>query len=553
MRDERLTVVMTGATGFVGTALRRGLLPHFRLVGLTRSAADIGQIMGEKGNGDETVWRSCDLFSLLELEKTMQGADYAIYLASARLPSSRLVQGTFEDIDLIMADNFARAAQFCGVKHILYLGRLIPTEENLAGHRAGRVEIEQALGSGITPLTTLRAGLIVGPGGSSVRIMINLVRRLPVMILPEWTMTQTQPIAIDDVVRAVRICLGDPQYFGGRFDIGGPDVMTFREMQERTAGALGKKRVTVAVPHSAPGLSKMWVALLGGASRYLVGPLVDSLRHPLVAKASPLQATLVAGAKSFDVALRESFDKQGRALPDPREPIRAIDDRAIRRAQRVRSVQRLPLPEGWTARQVTAEYYRWLPGAVRPFLRCDIEPWVSVRVCLGFTRWRLIEFTCAPHRSSEERQLLYITGGALARTKNNAKGRIEFREILDRRCMLAAIHDYTPTLPWGIYRYTQALFHLVVMRRFGNHLARIKAIGMPPEAIKDLALWILLADGERVRSASDRPGQPSESAAPFSLESLPRGEAPVDPRASGPAAGLAVRRGSESSSASTRN
>jgi hypothetical protein len=169
-------------------------------------------------------------------------------------------------------------------------------------------------------------------------------------------------------------------------------------------------------------------------------------------------------------------------FPDPREPIRAIDDRAMLKAQRVRSVQRLPLPDGWTARQVTAEYYRWLPGSVRPLLRCDIEPWVSVRVFLGFTRWRLIEFTCAPHRSSEDRQLLYITGGALARTRNNPKGRIEFREILDRRCMLVAIHDYTPTLPWIIYRFTQALFHLVVMHRFGRHLEHIKASGLPPDA-----------------------------------------------------------------------
>jgi uncharacterized protein YbjT (DUF2867 family) len=482
MHNARLTVVMTGATGFVGTALRRGLAPHFRLVGLTRSAADLPQTLGEKRNGDETEWRSCDLFSLLELEKTMQDADYAIYLANSRLPSSRLVQGRPEDIDLIMADNFARAAQFCGVKHILYLSSLIPAKEALTGSLASRIEVEQTLGSGATPLTTLRAGIIVGPSGTSLRIIINLVRRLPVMILPEWTLTQTQPVAIDDVVRAVRLCLGDPRYFGGQYDIVGPDVMTFREMLERTAGAFGKRRVMINFPHGSPTLSKLWVTMLGGASHFLVGPMVDSLRHPMVTQANPVQATLATGAKSFDVALRESFDGKGRMPPNPRDHIRAIDDRAIRRARRVRSVQRLPLPSGWTARQVTAEYYRWLPGTLRPLLRCDIDPWISVRVRLGFTRWLLIEFTCAPHRSSEDRQLLYITGGALARTKNNAKGRIEFREILDRHCMLAAIHDYTPTLPWSIYRSTQALVHLWVMRRFGRHLARIHSSGTAPPA-----------------------------------------------------------------------
>lgn len=482
MREARLTVVMTGATGFVGTALRRALTPDFRLVGLTRSAADIRRTIGGDERDDGTEWRSCDLFSLLDLERTMQGADYAVYLANSRLPSSRLVQGSFENIDLIMADNFARAAQSCGIKQVIYLGRLIPTEDTLPGHRASRIEVEQTLGSRGTPLTILRAGLIVGPTGSSMRVLINLVRRLPVMILPEWTHTRNQPIAIDDVVRAVRLCLGDPAYQNGKYDIGGPEVLTFREMLERTAGALGRRRLMLNVPNSSPLLSKLWVTMLGGASHYLVGPMVETLRAPMVAKANPVYAALAVGAKPFDAALRESFDAAGRGLPNPRDYIRGIDDRAIRQARRVRSVQRLPLPAGWTARQATAEYYRWLPRAVRPFLRCDIEPWVSVRVCLGYTRWLLIEFTYAPHRSSDDRQLLYITGGALARTKNNPKGRIEFREIMDRHCMLVAIHDYTPTIPWMIYRFTQALVHLLVMWFFGRHLARLHSAGVRPAA-----------------------------------------------------------------------
>lgn len=410
----------------------------------------------------------------------MQGADYAIYLANSRLPSARLVQGEFEDIDLIMADNFARAAKFCGVKHIIYLGRLIPSTGAPSGHLASQIEVEQALGAGTTPLTTLRAGLIVGARGSSLRVVINLVRRQPVMFLPQWTLTQTQPIAIDDVVRAVQMCLGVPQHFGRQYDIGGPEVLTFREMLERTANVLGRRRVMMTIPHFSLALSKSWVALFGGASRNLVGPLVESLRIRLVTSANPVQAALAVGSKPFDVALRESFDQSGHTFPNPRDLIRAVDDRAIRRAQRVRSVQRLPLPAGWTARQVTAEYYRWLPSAGHPFLRSVIKPWVSVQVCLGLTQWRLIEFTYAPHRSSEDRQLLYITGGALARTRNNAKGRIEFRETVNRQCILVAIHDYTPTLPWGLYRFSQALVHLWVMRRFGRHLDRIASKGLSP-------------------------------------------------------------------------
>lgn len=229
----------------------------------------------------------------------------------------------------------------------------------------------------------------------------------------------------------------------------------------------------VNVPRPFPLLSKAWVTMLGGASHYFVGPMVETLRYPMVAKANPVQAALAPGATSFTTALRNSLDEHGRLHPNPRDSIRAIDDEAIRRARRVRSVQRLPLPPGWSARDATEEFYRWLPGALRPFLRCEINPWVTVRVCLRFPRCSLIEFTCAPHRSSDDRQLLYITGGVLALTKNNPKARIEFREIVERHCMLVAIHDYAPTLPWIVYRFTQALVHLWVMRWFGSHLGRL--------------------------------------------------------------------------------
>lgn len=481
-RTVRPTVVMTGATGFIGSALRRALARDFRVVGLTRSTAVIPSTIARSAEGEGTEWYSCDLYSLLELEQALQGADYAIYLANSRLPSARLVQGRFADIDLIMADNFARAAQACGLKQILYLGGLVPSREQLPPHLASRIEVERALGSGATPLTTLRAGLIVGPSGSSVRVVTNLVRRLPLMVLPEWTLTPNQPIAIDDVVRAVRLCLGAPAYFGGRYDIGGPEVLTFRAMLERAASVLGRRCVMVNIPYRSAALSKLWVALLGGASPYLVGSLVDSLRYPMVATENPVQRALLPGAKRFEVALRESIDGRGAALPNPRDRMRAVDDRAMRRARRVRSIQRVPLPGGWTARQVTLEYYRWLPAALRPVLRGEISATGVVRVRLGFLPGMLIEFTPAPHRSSEDRQLAYITGGVMARTRHNRKGRIEFREILDRHCMLVAIHDYTPTLPWLAYRYTQAIVHLWVIGRFGRYLARLKAAGRPPTA-----------------------------------------------------------------------
>lgn len=465
---HRPTLVIAGATGFVGTELRRALRERFRLVCLTRSKSGIAMQPAESGE----VWRTCDLFSLLELEQSLAGADYAIYLVHSMMPSARLLQGTFADLDLIMADNFARAAQQCGLKQILYMGGLIPPMEELSPHLASRLEVEEALGSGATPVTALRAGLVVGPGGSSFRIVVNLVKRLPVMLLPGWTQTRTQPVAIQDVVRAVCEAIGNPLYFGNHYDIGGPDVMTYRDMLARTARAMGRKRLFIGIPFFSTRLSKLWVAMLGGASRYLVGPLVDSLRHPMIAYDNPLLEHIKPGRIGFEDSLAAALGPSGKLVSNPRDRIRRRDDRDIRIERRVRSVQRMRLPANRNAVWVAEEYFRWLPRVLRPFIKSWSPHPDTRRLSLLLKKWVLIEFTLSRQRSSPDRQLHYITGGFLANYKHNRKGRIEFREMLDRRCLIIAIHDFTPMLPWFLYRRTQAVFHLWVMWRFDRHLAR---------------------------------------------------------------------------------
>ena len=132
---------------------------------------------------------------------------------------------------------------------------------------------------------------------------------------------------------------------------------------------------------------------------------------------------------------------------------------------------RIPTPPAWWAKWPRPF---WLPTLVRPLLRCELAEGGKLRLCLGFTRWLLVEFSHSAERSTEDRQLFYITGGILARTRNNPKGRIEFREMLDRRWVLAAIHDYSPMLPWYFYSATQALVHLMVMQKFARHLGQIR-------------------------------------------------------------------------------
>jgi hypothetical protein len=138
------------------------------------------------------------------------------------------------------------------------------------------------------------------------------------------------------------------------------------------------------------------------------------------------------------------------------------------RGKTVRSVQRLPLPEGKDAQWIKDLYTEWLPRFLAPLIRVDCHE-EEVIFSLFNLKWALLKLTFSPDRSDLDRQLLYITGGHLVAPEN--RGRLEFRTVLNRRFVLAAIHDFSPSLPWFIYKYTQALLHLFVMKSFGRHLS----------------------------------------------------------------------------------
>lgn len=142
-----------------------------------------------------------------------------------------------------------------------------------------------------------------------------------------------------------------------------------------------------------------------------------------------------------------------------------------------RSVQRLPLPRGRDASWVAAEYARWLPRFMRPFLRVEVDESRTCRFYLRPLRTPLLVLTFAADRSSPDRQLFYVTGGLLSGAPNpKNRPRLEFRSVLDRTVVLSAVHDFNPRLPWLIYRLTQAPVHLLVMNGFARHLARTESL-----------------------------------------------------------------------------
>jgi uncharacterized protein YbjT (DUF2867 family) len=467
---DRPTVAIAGATGFVGTAVRRALADEYDLVGLTRSPV---RARVNATSTTEATWRHCDLFDPYAVRDGLEGADYAIYLVHSMLPSARLTQGNVADLDLLQADNFARAAEEQGVRQILYLGALVPEgHTDLPFPLRRRLEVEETLGSTDVPLTTLRAGLIVGAGGTWLRLLLNLVRRLPVMVLPSWTRAVTQPIALDDVVRGLRRCLGNDTTYGATYDVGGPDVMSYREMLLRTADVLGLTRRTVTVPMESPRLSKLWVRLFGGAPWALVSPIVDSLRYQTRVRPNPMQTWLQRDATSFEASVDAAVDDWGRPLPNPRDELRPREDAVIRDQSVARSVQRMPCPPQFAVRDVANEYLRWLPRLGWPVLQVRVEYGRVAHFRVRPTGHTLLTLRFAADRSPEGRQLFYVTGGLLA-GDGERSGRLEFRHVLGGRAVLSAIHDFSPRLPWAVYNTTQAQVHLLVMRQFRRHLTRL--------------------------------------------------------------------------------
>jgi uncharacterized protein YbjT (DUF2867 family) len=446
-------ILIAGASGFIGKALIKELLldEKIEIIALSRT---------EKTSSHPRLkWVVCDLFSLKDIQVAMKGCDKAYYLVHSMLPSASLNQGTFYDFDLIMADNFKRAAELFQLEQIIYLGGMIPEGEELTWHLRSRFEVEETFRSSNIPVVSFRAGLIVGPGGSSFTILKALIERLPVMICPAWTRTKSQPIALQDVVRVLVRAINDQKLKTGIYDLGGPEILTYQDLIKMTASFSRKKNLLITLNVIPLGISRFWVTLITRVPKNLVYPLVLSLRHEMLAKdkfAYPYPGDLKTSlravleeAMSYEVSRKDNFSGHYPVQKD------------------VRSIQRLVLPRGRDALWVAEEYFRWLPSFFSSLVRVEIKQ----NICTFYLirpEIKILILEKSVERSSNDRQLLYVVGGLLA--AEQGRGRLEFREVLDKKYIMAGLHEFRPALPWFIYRWTQAIVHLIVMKAFASHL-----------------------------------------------------------------------------------
>jgi uncharacterized protein YbjT (DUF2867 family) len=398
--------------------------------------------------------------------------DFAIYLIHSMSPSGGLVQGDFQDNDLILADNFARAAKMHNVKNVVYLGGIIPEEEELSAHLKSRLETEQTLKSYGVNVVSLRAPIIIGKNGSSFNIILKLVERLPVMILPRWTSTFSCPIYLDDVVNSIIYVLDKREYYNQVKNLVGPDQISYKQLLATTASMIGRKRIFVSVSFFTLQLSKLWVSLVTGTPKDLVYPLIQSLKHPMI----PTEESILRIPGYSYTGVKEGMMKAMgvKKIPTKKSflPIFRKNRLFFHKSSQfkeVRSVQRLPLPSGKSAQWIEKKYLEWLPTFFKKIITVKIKE--RLITFKAFNVLTILELTFSPKRSTSDRRLAYITGGALVK-KNQGRGRLEFRETTHGKHILVAVHEFKPSLPWYIYKYTQAIIHLYVMKKFGQYIEK---------------------------------------------------------------------------------
>jgi uncharacterized protein YbjT (DUF2867 family) len=187
--------------------------------------------------------------------------------------------------DRDLAVRFAQAARAAGVRRIIYLGGLGETGPGLSEHLASRREVETALASSGVPVTVLRAAMIIGSGSASFEILRYLVERLPVMITPKWVSTPCQPIAVRNVVEYLLGVLSVPETAGEVFDVGGPEILCYRDIMQIMAEELGvRRRWIVPVPVLTPRLSSYWIQLVTPLNHEIARPLAEGLKNPVVCR-----------------------------------------------------------------------------------------------------------------------------------------------------------------------------------------------------------------------------------------------------------------------------
>ncbi len=504
-------ILVTGASGYMGGRLVRRLLDNgYRVRCLARTPAKL----------DAATWRA-DVEVVegdieADLSEAVAGVDGIFYLVHS------IGEGVdWTDREAAAAANLRDAATAAGVSRIVYLGGLGDTDQAtaLSPHLQSRHRVGEVLAAGPVPVTELRAAVIIGSGSASFEMLRYLVEVLPVMVTPKWVNTRCQPISVRDVLRYLVDVLSVEDTVGRVFDIGGDDVLTYREMMAIYAEEAGlRPRVVIPVPVLTPRLSSLWVGLVTPLPRSLARPLVSSLVNEVVARDSAILELLPGSRLGYRAAVRRALestqahevttswsgaDTEAAAGSLPTDPewaggavLRDVRERTVRATADVvyGTVCRIGGERGWYSGELLWELRGLLdklvggPGVRRGRRNPDL---LQVGDALDFWRVQDVE----PDTLLRLRAEMRLPGVA------SLEWRIEPLPDDGRgpRCRLEQAATFVPRGLWGrVYWYGVAPFHTMV---FPGLIAGLAA---DAELVAESRDVVPVHAGQRDRVASPR-------------------------------------------------
>jgi uncharacterized protein YbjT (DUF2867 family) len=297
-----MKILLTGATGYIAKRLLPVLLRNGHEV--VCCVRDTHRFDTTRFQNDPVSVVEVDFLQPEELTRIPYDIDIAFYL----IHSMATRDGNFEEMEAISAGNFKNQLEKTRARQVVYLSGIV-NEKELSKHLSSRKNVEDILASKVYALTTLRAGIIVGSGSASFEIIRDLVEKLPVMIAPRWLGTKCQPIAIRNVVEFLSGVMMKEETFNKSFDIGGPDVLTYKEMLLRFAHIRGLRRWIGIVPVMTPRLSSYWLFFVTSISYSLASHLVNSMKVEVVCKDNDLEKMLGITPIPYDRSIELAFDK----------------------------------------------------------------------------------------------------------------------------------------------------------------------------------------------------------------------------------------------------
>ena len=471
-----MKILLTGATGYIGKRLLPVLVNKgYHVVCCVRDKNRFSPPEPLQKSIQVVEVDFLDKKTLVNIPADIDGAYYLMHSMSSSTD--------YQKLELEAARNFRETLDETGVKHVVYLSGMV-NEESLSKHLSSRKAVEEELEKGNYHFTALRAGIIIGSGSASFEIIRDLVEKLPVMIAPRWLKTRCQPIAIKDVIAFLEKTLFEEKTYDQNFDIGGPDILTYKEMLLGFAHVRGLKRRIGIVPVMTPRLSSYWLYFITSTSYRLATSLVSSMKVEVVARNDEINHLLGVKPMDYETSLRRTF-----SAIETNEVISSWKDSLIsgrinqslsafinvpvngcfvdRRERQVKDKQRT-VDNIWRIGGETGWYYASWLWKIRGFLD-KLSGGVGLR--RGRTHPNRIEpgdsvdFWRVLYAGKEEGRLLLF-----AEMKLPGEAWLEFKIENDKLIQTAT---FRPKGLWGrMYWYAVVPFHHLIFRGLINQLVK---------------------------------------------------------------------------------